>query len=200
MGHINRWHLKMCCRRNNGITENTSCGIKETQAIERNLKLIYIIMIEKKEIINVFVSHYHEDEENIKKFKDLLSDNYCIKNYSVTSDKYNDAHNEEYIKYEYLRPLINQSSTLICLIGPETHDSTWVDWEIREAEKLGRQIIGVYIEGAKDSDIPPALEEFADAIVGWNTNNIEKALNGESIFVNANGTSRANVTTGRVVC
>lgn len=157
-------------------------------------------MAEEKEIINVFVSHYHEDEENIKKFKDLLSDNYCIKNYSVTSDKYNNAHDENYIKYEYLRPLINQSSTLICLIGPETHDSTWVDWEIREAEKLGKQIVGVYIQGAKDSDVPPALEEFADAIVGWNSNNIEKALNGESVFVNADGTPRANVTGNRSVC
>lgn len=157
-------------------------------------------MSEEKEIINVFVSHYHEDEENIKKFKDLLSDKYCIKNYSVTSDKYNNAHDEDYIKNEYLRPLIKQSSTLICLIGPETHDSKWVDWEIREAERQGRQIIGVYIQGAKDSDIPPALEEFADAIVGWNSINIEKALNGESIFVNSDGSPRAKVTSNRSVC
>ena len=114
-------------------------------------------MAEEKEIKNVFVSHYHEDEDSIKQFKDLLSADYCIKNYSVTSEKYNNATNEEYIK-SLLRPLINQSSTLICLIGPETHDSKWVDWEIREAEKLDRQIIGVYIQGAKDSDIPPALE------------------------------------------
>ena len=149
---------------------------------------------------NVFVSHYHEDEENIKKLKDLLSDDYCIKNFSVTTDKYNEAENEEYIKYEYLKPLINQSSTLICLIGPETHDSEWVDWEIREAEKLGKQIIGVYIQGAKDSDVPLALEEFADAIVGWNTDNIKKALGGESSFVNADGTPRESVSSGRVTC
>ena len=70
----------------------------------------------EEEIKNVFVSHYHKDEENIKKLKDLLSDEYCIKNYSVTTDKYNEAKNEDYIKYEYLRPLINQSSALICLI------------------------------------------------------------------------------------
>ena len=122
-------------------------------------------MAEEKEIKNVFVSHYHEDEDSIKQFKDLLSADYCIKNYSVTSEKYNNATNEEYIK-SLLRPLINQSSTLICLIGPETHDSKWVDWEIREAEKLDRQIIGVYIQGAKDSDIPPALEEFARKSIG----------------------------------
>ncbi|MBP3775483.1 MAG: TIR domain-containing protein [Prevotella sp.] len=156
-------------------------------------------MAEEKEIKNVFVSHYHEDEDSIKQFKDLLSADYCIKNYSVTSEKYNNATNEEYIK-SLLRPLINQSSTLICLIGPETHDSKWVDWEIREAEKLDRQIIGVYIQGAKDSDIPPALEEFADAIVGWNTENIENALGGESVFVNSDGSPRASVTGSRGVC
>lgn len=157
-------------------------------------------MNDVNEIKNVFVSHYHEDEESIKKLKDLLSEDYCIKNYSVTTDKYNDAENEEYIKYEYLRPLINQSSVLICLIGPETHDSDWVDWEIREAEKLGKQIIGVYIQGAKDSDIPPALDELADSIVGWNTDSIESALNGERIFTYADGTSRASVSSGRVTC
>ena len=159
-----------------------------------------INMAENKEIKNVFVSHYHEDEDNIKIFKGLLNDSYCIKNYSVTSDKFNNANNEEYIKYRYLKPLINQSSTLVCLIGPNTHDSKWVDWEIREAERLDKQIIGVFIQGAKDSDIPPALEEFADAIVGWNTDNIEKALEGESIFVKSDGSPRTSVTKGRGVC
>lgn len=153
-----------------------------------------------EEEINVFVSHYHEDEENIKKLKDLLSDDYCIKNYSVTTDKYNDAENEEYIKYDLLKPLINQSSVLICLIGPETHDSKWVDWEIREAAKLGKQIIGVYIQGAKDSDVPPALNELSDSIVGWNTDSIVDAIAGKSSFVNADGTTRASVTVGREVC
>lgn len=157
-------------------------------------------MAEEREIKNVFVSHYHQDEENIKRFKDLLSDEYCIKNYSVTSDKYNNAHDENYIKYEYLKPLITQSSALICLIGPETHNSKWVDWEIREAEKLGKQIIGVYIRGAQDSDIPPALEELADAIVGWNAKSILDALNGKSTFENADGTQRIPVSDGRGTC
>lgn len=156
-------------------------------------------MAEEKEIKNVFVSHYHEDEDSIKQFKDLLSADYCIKNYSVTTEKYNDATNEDYIK-SLLRPLINQSGTLICLIGPNTHNSKWVDWEIREAESLEKQIVGVFIQGAKDSDIPPALEEFADAIVGWNTENIEKALGGESIFVKSDGSPRASVTGSRGVC
>ena len=156
-------------------------------------------MAEEKEIKNVFVSHYHEDEDSIKKFKDLLSDDYCIKNYSVTSDKYNNATSEDYIK-NMLRPLINQASTFICLIGPNTHDSKWVNWEVEQALKQGKRIIGVYIWGAKDSDIPPALEDAADAMVGWNHDTILDAINGHNIFTNADGSVRPNVGGSRVTC
>ena len=43
----------------------------------------------EKEYNNVFVSHYHEDEENIGKMRELLGSDYQIKNSSVTSDKFN---------------------------------------------------------------------------------------------------------------
>ncbi|WP_195439562.1 TIR domain-containing protein [Parabacteroides goldsteinii] len=152
-----------------------------------------------KEIKNVFVSHYHKDEDSIKSMKSLLGDDYSIRNYSVTSEKYNNAHNEDYIK-SLLRPQISAASTFICLIGPDTHDSKWVDWEIREAERQEKQIIGVYIHGAKDSDIPPALEEFAEAIVGWRSDSIINAMNGESTFEKADGTPRNNVAGSRGTC
>lgn len=152
-----------------------------------------------KEIINIFVSHYHEDEENIKKMKDLLGDDFCIRNYSVTSDKYNNAKNKEYIQ-SLLRPLIKQSGTFICLIGPNTHDSEWVNWEVEQALKAGKRIIGVYLRGAKDSDIPPALEDAADALVGWNHDAIMDAINGNSIFTNADGTTRSDVDNIRTTC
>lgn len=145
-------------------------------------------------IKNVFVSHFHEDEDNIKGLKELLSDAYCIKNYSVTSDKFNNAKDENYIK-SLLRPLINQSSSLICLIGSQTHDSKWVNWEIEQAAKEGKQIIGVYTLGAKDSDIPEALEYYADSIVGWRKEKILAALKGENHFETANGESRPILST-----
>ena len=152
-----------------------------------------------KDFINVFVSHYHEDEDNIGKMKDLLGDDYCIRNYSVTSDKYNNAENEDYIK-SMLRPLISQASTFICLIGPNTHDSKWVNWEIKQALKMGKRIIGVYTWGAKDADIPPALEDAADAMVGWNRDTIVDAINGQSIFTKADGSTRPDVGSVRVTC
>ena len=152
-----------------------------------------------KDLINVFVSHYHEDEENIRRMKDLLGEDYSIRNYSVTSEKYNNANNKEYIQ-SLLRPLINQASTFICLIGPNTHDSEWVNWEVEQAFKQGKRIVGVYLWGTKDSDIPPALEDAADAMVGWNHDTILDAINGNNIFTNADGSVRPNVGGSRVTC
>ncbi len=152
-----------------------------------------------KDLINVFVSHYHEDEENIKKMKDLLGGDFSIRNYSVTSDKYNNAQDKDYIK-SLLRPLISQASICICLIGPNTHDSEWVNWEVEQALKQGKRIIGVYLWGAKDSDIPPALEDAADAIVGWNHDTILDAINGKNIFTNPDGTTRPEVGGSRYTC
>ena len=155
--------------------------------------------MEEKKIINVFCSHYHEDEDSINSFKDLMGDIYSIRNYSVTSDKYNNAESEDYIK-SLLRPLIEEAGIFICLIGPKTHDSEWVDWEIREAERQEKLIIGVFINGASDSDIPPALEEYAESIVGWRKEKIEAAMSGELSFENADGTPRASVTGNREEC
>lgn len=152
-----------------------------------------------KELINVFVSHYHEDEENIKKMKDLLGDDFSIRNYSVTSDKYNNAKDKDYIK-SLLSPLISQASICICLIGPNTHDSEWVNWEVEQALKQGKRIIGVYLWGAKDSDIPPALEDAADAMVGWNHDTILEAINGMNIFTNSDGSTRPEVGGSRYTC
>ena len=50
------------------------------------------------EIINGFVSHFHEDEGAIGRMQSLLGDRVTLRNGSVTTDKYNNAHNPDYIK------------------------------------------------------------------------------------------------------
>lgn len=148
---------------------------------------------------HMFVSHYHEDEEHIKGLKELLGNTYKFKNSSVTSEKFNRANNPDYIK-SLLRSRISWAKTVVCLIGPKTYDSEWVDYEVQNAAKQGKRIIGVFVRGAKNSDIPPALEEFADAIVGWNKDSIVDAINGKSIFSNADGTARGYGSSSRTTC
>jgi hypothetical protein len=141
---------------------------------------------------NVFISHFKKDEENIHRMQSLLaSKGYIIKNSSIDSTKRNRANNEEYVK-RLLRMRIQWAGTFICLIGPETHTRHWVDWEIEQAFKKGKRIVGVYINGAKDSDIPENFEKYGNSLVGWDSERIIGAIEGKvSNFENISGSTRA---------
>ena len=129
---------------------------------------------------NVFISHVHEDDELVADLKQLIENaGMVLRNSSITSDKPNDAHNEEYIKQEYLKPGIEWAGTIVVLITHETAKSWWVDWEISYAVQLGKRVVGVFARGATDADIPEELGKCGDAaIVGWQGNRVVDAING----------------------
>lgn len=135
-------------------------------------------MAEKK---NIFISHVHEDDALIPKLKDLIARaGMEVRDGSITSDKPNDAKNQEYIKREILAPRIQWASTLVVLIGQDTHDSWWVNWEIKHAIEQGKTVIGVYAQGATEADIPDELRVCGDAvIVGWQGDRVVDAINGQ---------------------
>ncbi len=59
---------------------------------------------------NVFVAHRHEDDAKIEALKNLLKPKGVeIRSSSITSDKPNDAHNDDYIKQGILRPAIERA-------------------------------------------------------------------------------------------
>ncbi len=132
-------------------------------------------------IRNVFISHIHEDDEGLSNLKDLVAKHgMSCRDASITKEKFNDAQNEDYIKYQILAPRINWCSALVVYISPETKSSEWVNWEIEYAHKQGKQIIGVWEQGAKECELPEALNKYADAVVGWNGESIIDAINGNS--------------------
>jgi len=108
---------------------------------------------------------------------------------SSIGSKPNNANNEDYIK-SILRPRINWAGTTVVLIGDKTHKRDWVDWEIEQANKLGKRIVGVYIRGCSDADIPENLENYGDALVAWNGDSIVDAINGNDIWQTPNGDPR----------
>ena len=129
---------------------------------------------------NVFISHIHEDDAGLPDLKDLLAKHGMdARNYSITSDNENNAKSPDYIKRAILAPRIDACSTLVVYITPDTKASEWVNWEIDYAFKQGKTIVGVWEWGCNGCDIPEALEEFHNAIVGWNGENIIDAINGD---------------------
>ena len=134
-----------------------------------------------EKIVNTFISHIQESEGDIPKLKELMERNgITARNYSITTDKFNNAKSENYIRGQILGPHIKQSSVLITHITPDTKKSKWVNWEIEFAHKQGKRIVGVWQRGARNCELPAALEKYAHAVVGWNGESIVDAITGDS--------------------
>ena len=144
---------------------------------------------------NIFISHIHEDDVGLGKLKSLLKDNgMTIRDYSINADNPNNAHSEDYIKSQILAPRIKQSSTLVVYISPETKDSQWVDWEIEYAQKQDKRIVGVWADGESGCEVPQALDDYADAVVGWTGNRIIDAIDGKiDGWENPDGTKKSSL-------
>jgi nucleoside 2-deoxyribosyltransferase len=133
-------------------------------------------MAERK---NIFISHVHEDDGLLPKFKELVAKaELDVSDYSINSSNPNDASSEDYIKREILAPRIQACSTMVVLITHDTAPSPWVNWEIQYAIAQGKNVVGVFAQGATDADIPEELAKHAAAIVGWNSERIVDAING----------------------
>ena len=106
---------------------------------------------------NVFISHIHEDDDGLGKLKDLLKcKGLTIRDYSINADNPNNAKSEDYIKSEILAPRIQQSSTLVVYITPETKTSEYVNWEIEYAQSKDKRIVGVGAQGGNGCEVPEA--------------------------------------------
>jgi hypothetical protein len=134
---------------------------------------------------NIFISHIGEDDEHVQGLKQRLTEkNYNVRNFSVDSTNHKDGRRpSDAVIERLLRMRISWSSTLICLIGPDTHKSGWVDYEIEQAKDQGKRIVGVYIHGcANDVKLPEAFKKYGGTPLGWNS--LEKlggAIEGESM-------------------
>ena len=151
---------------------------------------------------NVFISHHKKDEKHVEKLKKMLKKHGCeAKNYSITSEKENQASNKDYIK-QTLSKHMKPASVIICLIGKETYKREFVNWEIKHASREGKIIIGMYINKLCNP-ISSDLERYADSIINWDIKKLLDAMNGEKNFCNLDGSTRSKnplYKTVRVVC
>jgi hypothetical protein len=137
---------------------------------------------------NVFVSYRYEDEARIDELKDMLKGAGAdVRDSGINSSNPNDAHNEEYIK-SLLRDRIDWAGKVVVIVSPETKNHEWVNWEIEYAADQGKRIVGVYVPGAQDCDVPEALEIYANAIVTWDATKVVAALEGEDNWEFPDGT------------
>lgn len=145
---------------------------------------------------HLFISHHHQDDAEVTKLTNLLSGKgNDIRNSSVRLKPENQRRMDEKrvsdkVIERILRMKISWASTVVVLIGKDTHARKWVNWEIDKADEQGKRIVGVYVRGGTEADIPPSLEKHGSAIVGWNTSSIMAAIDGKNEFQRPDGSSR----------
>jgi hypothetical protein len=146
---------------------------------------------------HVFISHHHADDAEVDHLTSLLSKrDYDIRNSSIRAKPANQRRLDQgLVKDETIRRLLRRkiswAGTVVVLIGKETHARPWVNWEIEQANKQGKRIVGIYVRGGTEADKPAALEKYASTIVGWNTDSIIAAIDGTANpFQNPDGSSR----------
>jgi hypothetical protein len=146
---------------------------------------------------HIFISHHHVDDAEVSKLTNLLSKSgHDIRNSSIRVNRDNQERlDKKEVKDETIRRLlrmkISWAGTVVVLIGKDTHSRPWVNWEIEQANKQGKRIVGVYIRGGTEVDKPAALEKYASAIVSWNTDSVMAAIDGtDNSFQNPDGSPR----------
>ncbi|MEN5071358.1 TIR domain-containing protein [Stenotrophomonas sp. TWI1183] len=147
---------------------------------------------------HVFISHHFADDRAVDALTALMKrGGVDVRNSSI---RLKDANKQRLEKGEVsdlalrraLRMKISWAQTTVVLIGKETHDREWVNYEIEEAHRQGKAIIGVYEQGNQDAKIPEALDSFATTIVAWNTDAILSAVEGTlDAFQAADGSERS---------
>lgn len=157
---------------------------------------------------HVFISHHHADDAEVTKLTALLAKRgYDIRNSSIRAKPANQRRLDQgLVKDETIRRLlrmkISWASTTVVLVGKHTHERPWVNWEIGQANKQGKRIVGVYIKGATEADLPPALEKYASSrVVAFDADAVIDVIDGKSNqFQNADGSISKNASTSTTTC
>lgn len=134
---------------------------------------------------NVFISHLGEDDRHLQRLRERLRGIGCtVRNSSIDSTKHTDAPIPPDNKIAArLRSGIGWAKTFICVIGPDTHQSPWVNYEIRQAYLLGKQIIGIYTHGSSNAvELPEAYKKYGGPPIGWNSlDKLNDILKGKAV-------------------
>lgn len=158
---------------------------------------------------HLFISHHHEDDEEVTRLTQLLtSRGFDVRNSSIRAKPANQRRLEQgLVKPEVIQRLlrlkISWATTVVVLIGQETHSRPWVNWEIEEANRQGKRIVGVFVRGGTQADEPESLKKYASSrTVGWNSDRIISVIDGEeNIFQEPDGSvTPASTNSFRIQC
>lgn len=116
---------------------------------------------------NVFISFAYEDIDKVNLLRGQAKNDISpieFNDWSV-SDPFN-SERAPYIKQK-IGERIAQSSLTVVYLSDKTGSSRWVEWEINESLRRGKQVIGVYAGNKRPAKLPKAIEHEKIKCVPW---------------------------------
>lgn len=124
---------------------------------------------------NLFISHAWSYDSHYWKVVEWFNDasNFNWKNYSVPSHDGCSSKTKTGLELcldNQMRP----AQCIIILAGMYAAHSDWINYEIDEAIRMGKTIIGVKPWGAERT--PVKVQNASDILVGWNSASVVQAV------------------------
>lgn len=125
---------------------------------------------------HVFISFAYENIDDVN----LLRGQAKNQNSTLEFDDYSvkepfDSENADYIRRQ-IREKIQRASACFVLLSEDSAGSKWVNWEIEEAHKQGKKIIGIFKGESKPATLPAPFVTHNFKCVRWSHDEIMKAL------------------------
>jgi len=149
---------------------------KQLQKLEDEAKKILKSGSDESQSTNIFISFVEEDlnEVNLLRGQAKNKDSELeFRDYSV-KEPY-ESKNADYIKRN-IREKIKQTSVTLVYLSNSTSNSKWVNWEIEESIKLGKQVLAVYQGDSAPKNLPAAMKENNIKAVKWSHAEIMNAI------------------------
>jgi len=121
--------------------------------------------------------HYQDQYNTIVSWLNNAS-NFRWSNHSVSADEPIDANKKTELKTR-LTNQISGCNAVIVVAGMYTHYSEWINYEIDEALRMGKPIIGIRPWGSERT--PAKISNNATVLVNWNSSSLISAIRDHAI-------------------
>lgn len=123
---------------------------------------------------SIFGSYKYEDKKWKDKAEKWSEDGRLGNNVRITGES-QDVRNEGYRAVKkHLSPKIGGASDMVVFVGDNTHNSSGVDYEVKNAKSAGKRIIPVRIPGTTGA-APKSIRQ--ERMVAFEPKAIKNALN-----------------------
>ncbi len=124
----------------------------------------------------VYLSFADEDAQKINNLISLLrSQDYDLDFYDGPLDIDIDAQGADVIK-QAIGEKIVKCDIAVCLIGENTHNSKWVDCQLRKNRNKGNRIITMALKGTESALLPAVVREENLTFYPWDPERLKKLI------------------------